>query len=106
MNYQDKKIEINSWITGNHAYKHIWTPVLGEVLNCSRDIGNAFDENAIKVVNDEGTTIRHVPRELSIEFSNYLTGRGTITAEVVGKRENKWTRGLEVPALYRILKKN
>ena len=62
----------------------------------------AYDDFAVKVVNNEGTTIRYVPRELSEELSGYFNGGGRILVKVVGKRENRPRRGLEVPAVYRV----
>ena len=99
----EKNVEVSSYITGHHAYKNIWTPVLGEICDCHPDRGNAYDDFAVKVVNNEGTTIWHVPRELSKELSGYFNGGGRILVDVVSKRENRWRRGLEVPAVYRVI---
>ena len=71
----EKKVEVSSYITGHHLYKNIWTPVLGEIWNCHPDIGNVYDDFTVKVVNNEGTTIGHVPRELAEELSVFLRRR-------------------------------
>ena len=39
--------EINSFITGHHIYKMIWTPVLGEMLVARRNRSNPVDAKAI-----------------------------------------------------------
>ena len=43
--------------------------------------------------------VGHVPRDLSKRFSEMLSAGKKIYAVVVGKRENKRKRGLEVPVI-------
>ena len=85
-------------ITG-HVYKDIWTPVIGEVLNCAREPQNRYDKNAVTIMR-YGTIVGRVPRELANQISSaILTGR-KVTATITGKRQNTRGNGLEVPAKY------
>ena len=36
------RFSVEAMIRGNHVYKEIWTPVEGEVLPCTIEIGNSF----------------------------------------------------------------
>ena len=36
-------------VQGHHVYKEDWTPVIGEVLSCEREIGNRHDPQAVAV---------------------------------------------------------
>ena len=38
-----------SFITGHHVYKEIWSPVLNKLLVCVREPENSSDKNAVKV---------------------------------------------------------
>ena len=39
------EIEVESYIRGHHVYSTIWTPVLGELLTCKRELDNTEDGN-------------------------------------------------------------
>ena len=44
-------------------YQNDWIPVLGKVLQCSREVGNAHDLYAVKVMKARmraGTMVRHL----------------------------------------------
>ena len=92
---------VESWVTGHHIYKKIWTPVIGEVLSCKRERGNPTDIWAVGVFKHQ-KLVGHVPRELANRFSLALRDGASITARITGKRENKRRRGLEVPVTYQI----
>ena len=49
--YTQYKFEFESLITGHHVYKDIWTPVIGEELQCYMEDDNPHDRYAIKLVN-------------------------------------------------------
>ena len=52
-------LDIQSYISGYHAYKDSWTPVLGETLLLLRKTTNPKDKNAVAVLIEE-TIVRHV----------------------------------------------
>ena len=93
--------QVKSWVTGHHVYKRISSPIVGDKLNCRREINNPHDRWAVVVCKDQ-TIVGHVPRDLSKRFSEMLSAEKAIYAVVVGKRENKRKRGLEVPVIYNI----
>ena len=66
---------------GDHICKHIWRPLVGEVLTLEREEGNNHDKFAVSLLKD-ATGVGHVPREFSRVFWNVLGHRGTITCEV------------------------
>ena len=45
-------------------YQNDWIPALGEVLQCSRKVGNAHDPYAVKVMK-AGTMVGHLPKKIS-----------------------------------------
>ena len=59
-------------IHGSHEYKATWeNPVLGEILSCHCEPGNAHDTHDVavkKVIDDDLKVVGHVPRRIS----NYL----------------------------------
>ena len=56
--------EVESCIRGFHVYRVVWTPYIGEQLDCALDSGNSKDPFAVAVQKD-GETIGHVPRTIS-----------------------------------------
>ena len=92
---------ITSWVTGHHIYKRQWTPEIGDLLECRREATNRYDRWAVAVYRCE-RIVGHVPRDLSRQFTAHLTAGRKISAQVIGKRENKRRRGLEVPVIYTI----
>ena len=48
-------------IHGYHEYKSIWNASVGEVLECSRKLNNAHDENTARVAHRR-VTVGHIPR--------------------------------------------
>ena len=48
---------------------------------------------------EDGTVVRHVPREFSKTFCFYMKRGGQVTAQVTEKYGNKG-HGLEIPAVY------
>ena len=93
--------EEHSWVTGHHIYKNVWTPVIGEVLQCRREHHNLRDPYAVGVFKSD-RLVGRVPRELSHRFFTFIRSGGSIEAVISGKRENRRRRGLEVPAVYKL----
>ena len=51
--------EIDSVVRGHHAYKTIWTPLLGETLEVRREDDNDHDEYPVAIIRRE-VIIGHV----------------------------------------------
>ena len=100
--YTQYKFEFESFITGHHVYKDIWTPVIGEELQCYMEDDNPHDRYAIKLVNKNNAIVGHVPRDLCKSCRYALYSGGKITAVVTGRRENRRSNGLEVPCSYKL----
>ena len=92
---------------GHHHFKDVWSPIVGEVLQCYREENNRYDRNAIGVYKRQGVQstllVGRVPRELSSEFARALDRGRSITCTIAGQRENRRGRGLEVPCTYSLL---
>ena len=54
----------DSMIHGYHIYQDVWTPVVGEHLQCVRVEDNAEDRYAIAVTKD-GVTVGHLSQRIS-----------------------------------------
>ena len=92
---------MESCIRGFHVYHTVWTPYIGEDLDCVRESGNSEDPFAVAVTK-AGETIGHVPRTISCVCSLFLRQRGTISCTVTGNRRRSSDLpqgGLEVPCL-------
>ena len=70
-----------SCIRGYHVYGENWTAVLGEELNCEREIGNVVDRYAVAV-----ETVGQVPKRISRMCSSFLQQDYALTATVTGRR--------------------
>ena len=58
---------LESIIHGQHIYKQIWRPLVGEILTLEREEGNNHDKLAVSLLKD-ATVLGHVPREFSRVF--------------------------------------
>jgi hypothetical protein len=88
---------------GHHHFQSVWTPIVGEMLECSREERNRYDSNAVGVYKREGRSlllVGRVPRELSDDFARALDRGRKISCRITGPRENQRRRGLEVPCTY------
>ena len=78
------KMEVQGVVRGHHAYKCIWSYVIGEELSVISQDSNEHDFRAIAVMND-GQIISHVPCELSrifISFSLLKASHGLTNVHV------------------------
>ncbi len=79
----------------------MWTPDdHTRVLKCRKETGNISDLYAVAVVNDQGSLLGHVPRNISAVCSTFLLRSGTITCKVSGSRKYSADLpqgGLELP---------
>ena len=94
--------ELQSYIRGQHVYKDVWTPVVGEVLLLKREPNNVRDNCAVAVLK-EGQVVGHIPYNISVTVSHFLSrDYNKAFAEVTGSRVNRGGGyGLEVPCCYR-----
>ena len=56
--------EFQSYVTGHHVYKDIWTPTLGEKLSMAMKPENHHDICAVKDLK-ENKVVGHVSRDIS-----------------------------------------
>ena len=86
-------------------YQNDWIPVLGEVLQCSHEVGNAHDPYAVKVMKAgmrAGTMVGHLPKKTSSTCSRFIRKGETIDCEVTDLLD--YSRdlpqgGLEIPCV-------
>ena len=91
----------DSVVRGYHVYKDVWEATRGEVLNCTRETGNAFDPFAVSVIK-RGNVVGHVPKKISALCSLFMRCGGTIHCKVTGSRQYSHDisqGGLETPCL-------
>ena len=75
-----KVLKLTASVRGFHYYQRIWSPKKGEKLNCYHERNNAFDIFAIKTESENGSTVGHLPREIS-RITKFILDRGAkITA--------------------------
>ena len=89
----------DSMVRGHHIYREVWTPVVGEHLECIREEDNAEDRYAVAVIKDS-TTVGHLPRRISMLCSLFIRRGGTIRCSITG--HCRYSRdlvqgGMEVP---------
>ena len=96
-------VEIISFVRGYHAYKDIWDPVVGQMLQLRRQPDNNEDSHAVAVLNEE-TIVGHMPYNLAPIVERFLrreVNKGF--TEVTGNKVNRGAGyGLEIPCVYRL----
>ena len=81
-----------SVIRGHHIYKSVWTPTLGEKLNCREDDrkeAKQHDEYAIGTYLEANTgseLVGHVPMELSYFVYTYLRAYDDNEVSATGRK--------------------
>ena len=94
------KVHFETVLTGHHVYKHTWTPVIDQVLQCEKDSraeAQEHDSNAVSVYlvtmqwDAKKTLAGHVPIELSLLLKNFLEAEAgnKLCAQVTGKRKRE-----------------
>ena len=67
--------EFQSYATGHHVCKSIWTPALGEKLSTATEPENHHDKDAVKVLK-ENEVVGHVPSDIQSNVPpHYCVGR-------------------------------
>ena len=95
--------ERHSCVRDYHVYKNIWDTVIGEEIQCERELHNGSDRYAVAVKKD-GTIIGHLPRKISRACLLFSRRGNTITCRVTGHRRysaDLTQGGLEVPCILR-----
>ena len=61
--------QYKSFTRGYHAYMNIWSPLVGEILQCRHEPSNEVDENAIAIIRTDSlqkeSVFGHVPQNIS-----------------------------------------
>ena len=96
-----RKYTFKSYVRGLPVYQEIWTPVIGECLECRHEPRNVEDKNAIAVIKD-GTVVGHVQRCFSLWMKMFLgLPKSNISCKITGNRVNRGAgNGLEIPCKY------
>ena len=105
----EEDFKLPSCIRGHHVYKDVWTPIIGEVLQCVREVGNVVDRYAVGVIKNDNTTVGHLPKRMSMVCSAFIRRGGRISCEVTGVRKRTQDLrqgGLEVPCTLTFNSKN
>ena len=94
------KVHFETVIRRHHVYKHTWTPVIDQVLQCEKDSraeAQEHDSNAVGVYlvstqsDAKKTLAGHVPIELSHLLEKFLEAEAgnKLCAQVTGKRKRE-----------------
>lgn len=90
-----------SSVRGYHVYKDVWTPTIGDVLPCSRELSNGHDPYAVKVTLST-EVVGHLPKRINSICSTFLRRSGSIMCTVTGSRRYSGDLiqgGLEIPCI-------
>jgi len=69
--------KVKSCVRGFHIYGNIWSPNVGDVLNCERESRNPSGLYVVAIKNG-ASVIGHVPRKLSAVCLLFLSLGGTM----------------------------
>ncbi|KAA8570869.1 hypothetical protein EYC84_000258 [Monilinia fructicola] len=72
---------IDGKIVGIRFYDGYATP--GEQVMIRREPGNAYDSNAIRVNNVQGTQIGHLPRDLASKLAGFMDARSIVVEGII-----------------------
>lgn len=105
----------SSCIKGYHIYKAIWSPSVGDKLECHREPTNIKDCYAVAVVykchmdvDDDDTTVGHLLWRISGVCSLFLRHGGCIECKITTRRRyssDLSQGGLEIPCLRAVKQK-
>ena len=90
---------VNAMVRGYHVYQDVWEVNIGEILPCTREIGNRHDPYAVAVWKD-GIVVGHVPRKISCICSVFIRRGGEIHCTVTNSRRysaDLAQGGMEIP---------
>ena len=99
MNVTMQDYRADCCIRDYHVYRDTWVAVIGEVLECERELTNTRDRYAVAVTKN-GTIIGYLPRNFPRVCLLFLRRGGSIRCEVTGGRRYSADLpqgGLEIP---------
>ena len=64
-------LQVESCVLGHHIYKDVWSPSLGEVLQCTRELKNTKDRYVVAVVR-RSTVVGHIPHNIAAARALFL----------------------------------
>ena len=102
MKSNEESVRFPAAIRGYHFYRSFWRPVESEKLICMHELNNAFDRFAIKTVSQSGSTVGHLPMELSRVTKFYLDRGASVYAQLSStyyRRSPLVQGGLEIPCI-------
>ena len=68
------------------AFKHIWSPCVGESFKTFCEEDNEHNKNAVAVhLNNCLTVVGHIPREITRTCHFFIKNKGETTGEVSGR---------------------
>ena len=83
-------LELSSFVRGVHAYKDLWEPRIGEVLQLQRELDNSQDKLGIAVLKS-GRVVGHIPKNLAPIFSPFLKRScNKAVDEITGNKTQSW----------------
>ena len=80
------EISTDTVIRGHHGYKEVWTPIIGEVLQCEKEEENSHDLYTVAVKKLD-SIVGHVPHTISTLCHLFMSRGGSITCTVTGIRK-------------------
>ena len=76
MSLSRSSLTIDSCIHGYHEYSTIWEPVMGEELQCDREVDNLHDPYAVSVLKYR-QIVGHAPHSIYRSCSVFLWSHGS-----------------------------
>ena len=91
--------EIEYVVRGYHVYKDKWEPLVGETLDCEKEISNPHDLYSVAVVHRKKGVVGHLPRTISRVSSSFIDKGSVIQVCITAKRQHSELPqgGLDLP---------
>ena len=89
-------------VRGFHYYRTFWKPTERESLKCIYEENNPYDRFAIKTVAKNGSTVGHLPKEISRITKFFLDCGASMEAVLTSRyyrRSPLVQGGMEIPCL-------
>jgi len=79
-----EEYSMDSVVRGHHVCKTIWSPILGEELQCHQETGNIHDLHVVAMIKPGTGIVDHVQREYSTLCNAFIRGGGIIICIITG----------------------
>ena len=89
-------------ITGYHVFKTVCQYSIDEVLVCEREAHDVHDLGQAVRISKDGTTVGHVPRDISKACTFLILYGGSMKARVTDRHQNRKGNGIETPCKYSV----